>query len=453
MNKKIILCVAALLGAALCLNAQSFQEGFLLRKYNLAYQYNPAIIGNNNFVGGGQVILSKQNNVGAGDFMYPTDDGLLVTGFHSSIPATTFPGELPDDMAYRGDLSATLFAYGFATKNAFHTIQVNVRGLYGASAPNEMLLFLKQGPDASAYDISGMHVDAGLFAEASYGYARQLTDWLSIGGRAKLLLPLYGARFDLTRLEVTTNTNTVQVDLRGDLAITNHLGKFMNNDNGHWDLKEISKKEAGGPLSSGAGIGFDLGLLATPADGLSISLSVLDLGAIFWRFGNRAAMGGTMSFDGLENATYDQLSSAEFKKLLDEKKAEAMEMLKPIGFSGTYKYRQNLETQVNLGVKYEMPFYRQLAVGATGRYINTVSMPYWEGRLGLEINPIKWLDIVADGGYGTLGPVFGLAAGVTIYRFHLVAGLQNGFGGTVPYSSTPIKANFKTVTIGLTYNL
>ena len=49
--------------------------------------------------------------------------------------------------------------------------------------------------------------------------------------------------------------------------------------------------------------------------------------------------------------------------------------------------------------------------------------------------------------------VFGLAASVKYHRFNITAGWEDGFGGTLRYSRTPIKRNFRTVVVGLTYNL
>ena len=51
------------------------------------------------------------------------------------------------------------------------------------------------------------------------------------------------------------------------------------------------------------------------------------------------------------------------------------------------------------------------------------------------------------------GLTWGAAAQVRIYRFRLHAGMQNGFGGTAPYTSMPLKANAKTLVVGLTFDL
>jgi len=91
MNKRTLFSLAVLVGSALALNAQTFQEGFYLREYARAYQYNPAIIGHH-FIGGVQYNSTSHNNVGASSFLYPTADGGLITGFHSSISADTFLG-------------------------------------------------------------------------------------------------------------------------------------------------------------------------------------------------------------------------------------------------------------------------------------------------------------------------------------------------------------------------
>lgn len=54
---------------------------------------------------------------------------------------------------------------------------------------------------------------------------------------------------------------------------------------------------------------------------------------------------------------------------------------------------------------------------------------------------------------GSIGPVWGVALSVGVHKFHLNACLQNGFGGTVPYTSTQLKANTKCLTLGVTYDI
>lgn len=74
-------------------------------------------------------------------------------------------------------------------------------------------------------------------------------------------------------------------------------------------------------------------------------------------------------------------------------------------------------------------------------------------RFALAVNPLNWLDLTGNIGWSSYGLTWGAAAQVRIYRFRLHAGMQNGFGGTLPYKSTPLKANAKTLVVGLTFDL
>ena len=109
--------------------------------------------------------------------------------------------------------------------------------------------------------------------------------------------------------------------------------------------------------------------------------------------------------------------------------------------------------QANAGIKYVMPFYDRLNVGVIGQYNGYAGRPYWEARFGVGVNPLKWLDLSANIGRGSFGTVFGVAGSVCIGRFRIQGGLQNGFGGTIPYEGTPLQPNSKTITFGLTYDI
>lgn len=433
MNKRIIISLAALLGAALCLNAQSFQEGFFLRNYNLAYQYNPAFVGNNDFLSAGKLGYSIRNNVGAGSFLFP-DGGSLLTGLNSSIPAETFPGALPENSRINGMMDISLVSYGFRRGDAFHTIELNLRGTADVSVSKEVFGFLKQGTGLGTVDLGRFHVEDNVFAELAYGYGRKVNDWLSLGARAKLLVPVQGAGCDVTRLDVTASQELLLIGFRGRLDMTGSPDKKKR----FW--------------LNGGGLAVDLGIVATPAEGLTMSLSLLDLGGMFWHYGKGYSSVGSFAFKGFDKLGSDQLNGQYLKEYFLEKGMDFVKSLEPMQQRPWWEW-QWLPVQANLGIKYEMPFYRRLALGATGRYLGSAFFPYWEGRFGLEINPVDWLDLTGNFGKGTQGLVYGFAATVKVCRFRLTAGYQNGCSGTVPYSSIPIGPNFKSMTLSLTYDL
>ena len=80
-------------------------------------------------------------------------------------------------------------------------------------------------------------------------------------------------------------------------------------------------------------------------------------------------------------------------------------------------------------------------------------MPYSEVRAVVASNAESRLGASVDFGVGSYGLVWGAALHTAVLQFRLTASVTNGFGGTVPYSSTPLRPNSKVLTLGLTYDL
>ncbi|MCR5018091.1 MAG: hypothetical protein K6A64_04780 [Bacteroidales bacterium] len=56
-------------------------------------------------------------------------------------------------------------------------------------------------------------------------------------------------------------------------------------------------------------------------------------------------------------------------------------------------------------------------------------------------------------GGSAYGFVYGIDGSVDFLSFRLYASFGNGIGGVIPYEDTPLKANNKVLTLGLTYKL
>jgi hypothetical protein len=112
-----------------------------------------------------------------------------------------------------------------------------------------------------------------------------------------------------------------------------------------------------------------------------------------------------------------------------------------------------LPFRVNGGLRYDMPFYRALSAGITGNYTAYKGLPYWEGRIDLAVNPVDWLDLCVNTGIGAYGPVWGAAVQLSVHRFRLHAGLEDGCGGTLPHRGLPLQANVLSLVVGLTCDL
>ena len=448
--KRSVIILAVLAFAALSVSAQSFQQALFLDGYQLGYRYNPALANETGFLSMGQWENQSRNNVGAANFLYPRN-GEVVTALHESVSADEFLGSLKDDNYLTGNIHFNLFSYGWKGEKAYHTLEAGIRAAYSASVPKEIFTILKLGTGEVSYDLSGINVAGNAVVELAYGYSRKLSDLISVGARAKLLVGIEALRYNVTRFDLTMQEDAYQAQVEADLDLTSRWSKIRANDEGYLDLTKLSSKERW-KLPSGAGLALDLGVVITPLEGLTIAASALDLGGILWYYGNAGKSQGTTTFTGMDSLTMDEIQSG---KLKEQFKDELDAFVRSIKIKSV-KSRTTLEAvpvNLNLGVRYEMPFYRPLAVGLTGTYYGVHGMPYSEVRGALAWNPYAWLGVSANAGAGTFGALWGFSANAAYKQFRLTLAMSNGFGGTIPYSNTPLQPNAKTLTLGLSYTL
>ena len=448
--KRTVILLAFLVSAALSAGAQSFQQALFLDGYQLGYRYNPALANETGFLNVGQWENQSRNNIGAASFLYPRN-GEVVTALHESVTADEFLGSLKDDNYLTGNIHFNLFSYGWKGGQAYHTFEAGLRAAYSASVPKEIFSILKLGTDAKNYDLSGMGVAGNAVVELAYGYSRKLSDLVSVGARAKLLVGIEALRYNVTRFDLTFSDDVYQAQVEADLDLTSRWSKIRPDDEGYLNFSDRSKKESW-KLPSGAGLAVDLGVVVTPVEGLAVSASVLDLGGILWYYGNAGKSKGTTTFTGMDSLTMEEMKEGNLKEQFNDELDAFVRSIKLKAIKG----RTTLETvpvRVNLGARYEMPFYRPLAVGVTGTWYGMQGMPYSEVRGAIAWNPYTWLGVEADAGAGTYGALWGFSANAALKQFRLTLAMTNGFGGTVPYSSTPLRPNNKVLTLGLTYSL
>ena len=440
----------AALFVCLVAGAQSFQQAFYLDGYRLGYRYNPAIQNPEGFLSVGQWEDQTRSNFGAASFLYPRD-GEVVTALHSSVSTEQFLGSLHEDNYLTGNINFNLFSHGWRKEAAYHTIEANVRALYSASLPIELFAIVKAGTTEEQYDLSGLNLNGNAIVELAYGYSHKLSDIVSVGARAKLLVGVESLNYRVSHLNLTTTGEKYEADLEADLDLTSRWRKIRPDEDGYLNLMDLSAKDRW-KLPSGIGLSVDLGVVATPVEGLTLSASVLDLGAMLWYYGNAGKSKGTATFTGMKELSVDDIKSGHIKHQFDEVLDQLVESVK-IKAVQSKTLLEAVPVNLNLGVKYALPFYRPLEVGVTGNYFAVSGMSYKEVRGALAWNHFDWLGVTANGGVGSYGPVWGLALNAAVKRFRLTVGYNDGFGGTVPYTSTPLKANNKVVTVGLTYDL
>lgn len=437
------------LTVTLPLGAQSFQESLFLNNYRLGFRYNPALQSPAGFLSVGEYSSFSANNVGASSFLYERE-GKLVSAFHPLVSSQEFLSSLKEVNTSINYMNYSLFSFGFRTKNAFHTIEVGFRGMEAQSLPKDYFRLLKDGGE-DLFSMGGTRLQGRFFAEVAYGYSRKIGDHLTLGVRAKLLAGQYAADYGFQRLDLRISDQSWQMNVQSRLDLTSRSGRMQTDENGYLQLTDWHAKEKW-VLPSGAGLALDLGLVWEPADGLQLAASVTDLGGLFWYYGNAGEASGQFVFTGLSDVKMEDIN---LEGLITQVSDIGESLLKTVALKRVSRRIgwDGLPFQANAGIRYKMPFYKALSLGLMGNYAGYQSLPYWEGRFVVAVNPLPWLDGCFSIGPSSLGLTWGAALQVSVYRFRLHAGVRNGFGGTVPYRSIPLKANAKTLVVGLTYDL
>ena len=448
--KKTVILLTALLLAGVSSAAQSFEPSLFLDGYRLGYRYNPALQNEDNFLSIGEFRNQTRNTFGAASFLYPRGEE-VVTALHPSVSADEFLGSLGDNNTLGGSIDYNLVSYGWRKGASYQTLEANVRAAYKANVPKDIFTILKLGTGDTNYTMGGLSLGGNALVELAYGYSHQVADWLSLGLRTKLLVGIDALHYNVSRMDIHLAEDQYRLDLEANLDLTSRWSKIRPDEEGYLDLTRLSAKDRW-KLPSGLGLAMDLGVVLTPLEGLTLSASLLDLGGMLWYYGNAGQSQGTAAFTGVKNLSLDDIKAGSIRSQFDDVLDALGSSLKVKALEGRTAL-EFIPFHVHAGIRYDLPFYRALSIGATGNYLHVSGFSYAEGRGVLAWNPWKWLGLAANAGRGTYGPVWGVAANLAVKQFRLTAGYSDGFGGTVPYTSTPLKPNNRVFTLGLTYDL
>ena len=403
----------------------------------------------NGFIRVGEIQSISRNNVGAASFIFPSGDK-IVTGLHSSISEEEFLGGLKAVNSMYSQIDYNVVSYGWKSGRGFHTLEVGARVNYGVSVPKEIFHIMKTGTAQSPYDLSPLRAFGNVYGEIAYGYSLPLGDKFSIGGKVKLLVGLNSVDVITRRFNLTTTEEQYVLDLDADIDLTNRSKKVGVDDAGYLDYTSFSGK---GKLDAptGGGLALDLGLVWKPFDGFSLSASVLDIGGILWYYGNAGTSSGSYTFEGLKDLTTDEMEQDKLMARISAVGEEILAVVKPKAVDGLFKYKA-IPLSADITASYQMPFWRNLSIDACGLYTGyTYCTPYWEARGGLSLVFPGLANLGISAGGGAHGFVYNANGSVEFKSFRLYAAFENGIGGVIPYEDIPLKANNKTLLIGLIY--
>jgi hypothetical protein len=412
---------AALATATACeVAAQDARSMFLMTTTTQNHRLNPAMLreGNISFLLG-NIGVGANANIGLGNFVYPTTgnpDYELTTFMHPSVSAAEFLGKLHKNNKLNVAADVTLFSVAFRALKGVNLVELNVRSNTSATLPYELFDFMKQAGEKEYYSFKDLGANSQNYAELALGHSHAIGKHLTIGAKLKLLVGAGYANLDVKRMDVTLTGDrwNINADARADMALFDT----------HFKLNEEKMKEGKHRVSgiddvkvgiAGMGVAVDLGATykfpTRIVDGLTVSASVLDLGFINWNKSNRATSQGNYTFDGFKDPIYTGIGDNNkggdvehpnsIGKQVDALVDDVKEMFS-LYDEGRQTANSMLAATINVGARYEMPFYRPFSVGVL--YTQRVQGRYsWEQATMLAgVHPLKWLEVSANGSYSSL---------------------------------------------------
>ena len=356
----------------------------------------------------GQTGLGTWSNLGVSTLLYPGSDGKLYTFMNDRVPASEFLGKIGKHNSIDADVHANLITFGsWTTDSTFVTFDVNLRSLNAFSAPYDLFRFWKGDGGEATYDMSGLGMRSKTFGEVAFGWSRTFRSKLSVGFRVKALVGLLEADVRMRNLTVSMSGQRWEMTAEGEMAMSSPALSIQTDAQGYLDFESVQANEHNiGPAGYGGAI--DLGFSYNLLPQLTLSGSVLDLGAIRW---NREVCGKTPAGSYVWTGTSGSSSGSQ-ESLEDELKEAGKEFVRLFRFKDAGSGRPAFDLLpfvVHLGAEYRVPFYDRISLGVlyTGR--GGACYARHTGRISLNWNPADVLSFSTGATLNKLGQSVGFA--------------------------------------------
>lgn len=332
------------------------------------------------------------------------------------------------------NLSTDVLSAGWYKGKNFWSFNIGLRNDIGASIPKSMFEFLREMDGLSVADyarlsninerVDKMSFEINSYAEIGIGWARDITDKLSVGARVKALLGVGNLEMNVNDISVKSSlTGYEDIDWNnpswGDIdkiqgaasvnvdATLESSSKLieLSQENGNDYIDDI---EFGSFGVAGFGASIDFGVSYRLLDRLTLSASVLDLGFINWskKYTSIAKAKASQSYD-LRNES----DRYEFVDMVSSGEILNYDMLQmTVDKSAEESRKSTLSSTVVVGAEYEL-LGDWLAIGAlyTGRFIQPETLN--ELTFSANIRPKNYFNLSLS--YSVLqglGKTFGVAA-------------------------------------------
>lgn len=419
------------LGLLLSANVAFAQDkaAYFNRNLHVANQLNPAILPERGylalpFIGGFRID-------GATDFTNLSDLIYAISADEKVLNDDSFYDQMKPDNRMNLDMNVNVLSVGWWRGANFWSVSAGVKMSVGASIPRSLFEYMR---DMNRYDgaelyeqnvnIQDVRLNARAYADVGVCYARQITDRLSVGARAKLLLGFTDIDFYIDEMALNMNLPDYpdnpdnwrsNGNYGGYSAASGHLRTAYKGGGLSFDEQGmVSDFDLNGFGIAGYGLGVDLGVAYSPIDHLNLSASVTDLGFIKWNKNNVSSASVDnneqidITYENYENYLSSDLFSPEMYNLTEDEPES---------------YKTGLRTNLSVGAEYLLGAQEQFSVGAL--YNLRIAEPFNRSAISLA------------GGYVPKSSSFNI-----LLAYSYIQSTGNALEGLIKFGNSFIAANY-----------
>ena len=441
MLKKYIL-TGMLAGMAIvpALAQTNTYSGYFLDNFLYRHQMNPAMGNETGYVGFpglGNLSLGMQGNLHLSKFLYNVNGKTVLFTHPDLAPGTV--GEFAAKNSLGINLRENILNVGFKALGGYNTVGINFVTNSQISVPGSLFNLLRDGVENKTYDIKNFNVYANSYAEIALNHSRDLifVPGLRVGATFKFLIGAANleGKFEKAHLKLGEDSWDIvsQADIYASVKGIKYDLDYNEDANRHY-VSGLNTDNLSFPNGFGAAV--DLGATYKWSD-FNFSLAILDLGGITWNETQHASTNGEQEFQTSKYIFDVNDGDAVWDEMKDD--LSALYQLQDMGNSG--KRSTMLGTTLNVGVEYELPYYRALTFGL----LNTTRMAggytWTEFRLSANVMPVKYVSASANLTCGTFGVGFGWLLNVSTGKgFNLFLGMDR-VPGKLAKQFAPLNSN------------
>ena len=249
------------------------------------------------------------------------------------------------------DGSSSLLFLGLNNKNSFMNLSFNSRINGSFSYPGSLFELIIDGPatgdnGSKVIELEELDLRLSAFNEVAFGYNRQITDALRIGGKVKYLQGI--ANINVEGLNGTITTNIDSIHIESDPWSFQMAGFDYLADNPETGYFLFKNKNIGWAL--------DFGAMYEVNDNIKVSASLLDIGSITWREHTKSYEFGEVdyTFEGFDFLEIVKDDGIDDETILEQEFEKLEDLFTPEQDSTDYSYKTPLTGRFYLGGTYTL---------------------------------------------------------------------------------------------------